>query len=417
MSGRVSSNDLAGVAIGSSFWVPIFTGLAGILMAITPIVSHFLGANNKKAVPQSVIQGLYLSIVLTVMVIIGGSLFLNPLLSLMSLDFVVEKIAREYLIALSFGIFPLFSYTVLRSFMDALGHTRVTMIITLISLPINIFFNYILIFGKLGFPALGGVGAGYASTITYWSILLISIYFIKRVTPFTEYNIFRKWFSISLQTWREILKIGLPSGLTIFCEISIFAAVTLLMSKFGTITIAAHQAALNFASFIYMLPLSISIALTITVGFEIGAKRYQDAKIYSYLGISSGLLLGIFGAIILFVFNKQVGLLYTNEPAVLELISQFLIYAIFFQMSDAIGTPIQGALRGYKDVNVTFVLAVISFWVIGLPLGYALANFTEFGPFGYWMGLVIGLATGAVFLFILLRIVQNRTTRKKQKEA
>ncbi|OIJ15724.1 MATE family efflux transporter [Anaerobacillus arseniciselenatis] len=413
MSGNVSSNDLAGVAIGSSLWVPIFTGISGILMAITPIVAQHLGANNKKEVPYAVVQGIYLSIALAIIVIILGFLFLNPILSLMNLDPVVEKIAREYLIALAIGVIPLFAYTVLRSFMDALGHTRVTMIITLLSLPINIFFNYILIFGKLGFPQLGGVGAGYASTITYICITLMAVYFIHRVTPFAEYQVFLNWFKVSFQSWKEILKIGVPSGLAIFCETSIFAAVTLLMAKFSTITIAAHQAALNFASLLYMMPLSISIALTITVGFEVGAKRFKDARSYSYLGISSGLILGVLASVILFVFNKQVGMLYTTEPEVLDLIQQFLIYAIFFQLSDAIGAPIQGALRGYKDVNVTFLLAVVSFWVIGLPLGYVLAKFTEFGPFGYWLGLIIGLASGAVFLFLRLRVIQKRTISSK----
>jgi multidrug resistance protein, MATE family len=408
MSGNVSSNDLAGVAIGSSLWVPIFTGLTGILMAITPIVAHHIGAKNKKDVPFAVVQGIYLSIVLAIIVIIIGILFVNPILNLMSLDPTVATIAKRYLLALAFGIFPLFCYTILRSFIDALGHTRVTMIITLLSLPINIFFNYILIFGKLGFPQLGGIGAGIASSITYWCIFLISLYFIHRVTPFAEYNIFRNWPRVSLQSWKEILKIGVPSGLAIFCETSIFAAVTLLMSQYSTITIAAHQAAINFASFLYMLPLSISMALTITVGFEVGAKRFKDAKNYSYLGIGLGLMFGIVCSIILLVFNEQVGMLYTNEPEVLHLISQFLIFAIFFQMSDAVGAPLQGALRGYKDVNVTFLLAVLSFWIIGLPLGYLLATFTEFGAFGYWIGLIIGLATGAVFLFIRLQYVQRK---------
>lgn len=407
MSGRVSSFDLAGVAIGSSIWVPVFTGLSGILMAMTPILAHQIGANNKKDVPFSIIQGIYLSVVLAVIVIIGGILFLNPIFNLMSLEPSVQIIAKQYLVGLAFGIIPLFSYTVLRSFIDALGHTRITMIITLLSLPINIFFNYVLIFGKLGFPQLGGIGAGYASSITYWSVCLIATIFIMKITPFSEFQIFKKLYRLSMKTWAEILKIGVPSGLAIFCETSIFAAVTLLLSQYSTATIAAHQAALNFASLLYMLPLSISMALTITVGFEVGAKRFKDAKTYSYLGISIAVILGVFASIILFIFNKQVGMLYTNEPDVLELITHFLIYAIFFQMSDSIGTPIQGALRGYKDVNVTFLVAVISFWIVGLPLGYALANLTELQAFGYWVGLISGLATGAVFLLARLRYIQK----------
>ncbi len=413
MSGKVSSTDLAGVAIGASLWVPIFTCLTGILMAITPIIAQQIGANNRQATPFTVVQGAYISIVLALGVIILGILFLRPILSLMSLDNAVETIAKHYLIALAFGVFPLFSGTILRSFMDGLGQTRMTMMITLLSLPINIFFNYIFIFGKFGAPQLGGVGAGIATSITYWCIFFISILFIQKVKPFAEYNIFKIWFPICLQTWKEILKIGIPSGLAIFCEVSIFSVVTLLMSQYNTMTIAAHQAALNFATFIYMLPLSISMSLTIAVGFEVGAKRFTAAKHYSYLGICLGLLLGMTSSIILILFSKQIGMLYTNEPAVLQLIIQFLSFAIFFQMSDAIGAPIQGALRGYKDVNVTFFIAVLSFWVIGLPLGYMLANFTKYGAFGYWIGLIIGLATGAVLLFVRLQYVQRRFSAAK----
>ncbi len=413
MSGNVSSVDLAGVAIGSSIWVPVFTGLSGILMAMTPIIAHLIGSNQKKDIPFSIVQGLYLSIILSLIVIIGGIVFLNPIFRLMSLEPGVEFIAKRYLFGLSIGIIPLFSYSVLRSLIDALGHTRITMIITLLSLPINIFFNYVLIFGKWGFPQLGGIGAGFASSITYWFVFIIAIYFVVKISPFKRYDIFRKFYKPSKLAFQELLKIGVPSGLTIFCETSIFAAVTLLMSRYNTVTIAAHQAANNFAALLYMLPLSISMALTITVGREVGAKRYNDAKIYSYLGMSIAIGLGVFAAIFLIIFNKQIGMLYTNEPEVLQLIKQFLMFAVFFQMSDSIGTPIQGALRGYKDVNVTFLVAVVSFWLVGLPSGYLLATFTPLQPFGYWVGLITGLATGAIFLFSRLRYVQK--TKDKYK--
>ncbi|MGE6297084.1 MATE family efflux transporter, partial [Guptibacillus hwajinpoensis] len=175
MSGRAGANDLAGVAIGSSLWVPVFTGLSGILLAITPIVSHYIGAKQEDRVSFSVLQGIYLSIALSVSILVVGYFILDPILNTMDLNNKVAQIAKDYLIGLSFGIIPLFIYSVLRSFFDALGETRTTMLVTLTSLPINVFFNYVLIFGKWGFPQLGGVGAGYASAITYWFILLIAL--------------------------------------------------------------------------------------------------------------------------------------------------------------------------------------------------------------------------------------------------
>lgn len=407
MSGRAGANDLAGVAIGSSFWVPVFTGLSGILLAITPIVSHYIGAKQEDRVSFSVLQGIYLSVALSVSILVVGYFILDPIINTMDLNNKVAQIAKDYLIGLAFGIIPLFIYSVLRSFFDALGETRTTMLVTLTSLPINVFFNYVLIFGKWGFPELGGAGAGYASAITYWFILLIALLVVIRVRPFRAYRIFKRFYPISFSTWKEQLKIGVPIGFSIFFEVSIFAAVTLFMSTYTTETIAAHQAAINFASLLYMIPLSISMALTIAIGFEVGGRRLRDAKQYSYMGIVFAVLMALLSALCLLLFNDTVASWYTNNQEVFDLIKVFLIYAIFFQLSDAVAAPIQGALRGYKDVNVTLVMSLISYWVIGLPSGFLLAKYTAFGPYGYWVGLSAGLFVAAITLFLRLRHVQR----------
>ncbi|PWW30170.1 MATE family multidrug resistance protein [Cytobacillus oceanisediminis] len=408
MTGRYSSDDLAGVAIGSSLWVPVFTGLSGILLAVTPIVSHLVGAKKQGNVAFSVIQGVYLSVIMALIVFAAGAFSLTPILNGMSLESRVHETAFDYLAALSTGLIPLFAYNVLRSFIDALGKTRVSMIITLISLPINVVFNYLFIYGKFGFPELGGAGAGFASAITYWLITLISFYIIHKHTPFSSYGVFRKLHAVSLAKWKEILLIGIPIGLSIFFETSIFSAVTLLMSNFETKVIAAHQIALNFASLLYMIPLSISMALTIVVGFEVGAARYGDAKEYSWIGVVIAVLMALVCAAILLLFPEEVASIYTKDANVLKLTAHFLIYALFFQLSDAIQAPVQGALRGYKDVNVTFIMSLISYWVIGLPFGYYLANYTSWGAYGYWIGLITGLAAGAITLTSRLIYIQKR---------
>ena len=408
MSGRVHPNDLAGVAIGSSIWVPINTGLSGILLGVTPIIAHLAGAKKIKDVPKMVVQALYLSVIISILIIIIGFFVLDPILSTMNLEREVLHIAKGYLVALSFGILPLFIYSVLRCFIDALGFTRVTMFITLTSLPINFLLNYLFIFGNFGFPKLGGIGSGVATAITYWCITAIAVVIIMKKTPFREYQIFNVFYRISFSTWKEILKIGVPIGFAIFFETSIFAAVTLFMSQYNTITIASHQAAMNFASFLYMLPLSISMALTIIIGHEVGANRLKDAKQYSYLGIGMALFLSFLSATMIYFFRPEIANLYTTDAAVLKLTQDFLIYAIFFQLSDAIAAPIQGALRGYKDVNVTFLMALVSYWIVGLPFGYLLATYTSLGAFGYWIGLISGLAAGAIGLLVRLRIIQQR---------
>ncbi|MBT2619107.1 MULTISPECIES: MATE family efflux transporter [unclassified Bacillus (in: firmicutes)] len=412
MSGQYSTQDVAGVSIGSSLWTPVYTGLSGILIALTPVVSQLLGSRQSKSVSYSVMQAVYLAVALALFILIIGAFSLNPVLNAMDLEDNVHMVAHDYLIALSLGIIPLFIYNALRAFIDALGQTRISMIITLCALPVNVLFNYLLIYGKFGFPELGGVGSGYATAITYWLIALVAILVVIKINPFSTYQVFTEFFRVSWKEWRALLLIGVPIGLAIFFETSIFSAVTLLMSKYDTVTIASHQIAMNFASLLYMIPLSISMALTIVIGFEIGAARYKDAKEYSWIGISMALTMSLVLSTILFLFREPVASLYTKDHEVMMLTSHFLIYAIFFQISDALQAPIQGILRGYKDVNVTFAMSLVSYWILGLPIGYFFAKFTDMGAFGYWIGLISGLALGAIGLAARLRFIQQVKYKK-----
>lgn len=408
MAGRFDPVDLAGVAIGTSIWMPVNTGLSGILLALTPIVSQLLGAGRRREIRGAVVQAGYLSAVLALAVTAIGAVAVPLMLDRMGLESDVRRIALHYLIALAWGIVPLFGYTVLRSFMDALGQTRATMVITMLSLPINVFFNYALIFGQWGFPRLGGVGAGYASAVTYWLIAFIAGIVVLQGEPFRPYRLFQRFDRPSWSAWAEQLRIGVPNGFAIFFEVGIFAAVALLMSRFGTITVAAHQAAINFGGLLYMVPMSISMALTIAVGYEVGARRVDDAMQYSMLGIGTSIGMAVLSALGLIFFREHVAALYTGDPVVRPLVESFLFYVIFFQLSDAVAAPIQGVLRGFKDVNVTLVVALISYWVIGLPSGYVLANYTALGPYGYWIGLICSLGAGAFGLAWRLRHVRRQ---------
>ncbi|MCP3032410.1 MATE family efflux transporter [Halobacillus sp. A1] len=413
MSGQAGAEDLAGVAIGSNIWLPVFTGLNGIMMAISPIIAQLNGAKKEKEIPESVKQGVYLAIVLALLIGFIGFFLLDPILSLFSIEENVRYIAKYYLITLGLGIVPLFVFNILRSFIDALGQTKISMGIILLTLPINIVFNYVLIFGKAGLPALGGIGAGLASALTYWVACGIVVAVIHKTYPLRRYGIFSKWVKPSLKSWAEQLRIGIPIGFAIFFETSIFAAVTFFMTVYDTYTIAAHQAAINFASLVYMMPLSIAFTLTIAVGFEVGAKRYEEAKTYSYMGIILAVAMSVAAGLILYIFDDSVARLYSSNEEVIALTKSFIFYAIFFQLSDGFGAPLQGILRGYKDVNITLVMAFVSYWVIGLPSGYLLANYTDLGPFGYWMSLIIGLTAGAITLLFRMLQLQRRNIQKQ----
>lgn len=408
MTGRYDTYHLAGVTIGSSFWVPVYTGLAGILMGLTPIIAQYIGARLHEEVRPSVQQGLYVSVALAAIVFAIILFAVAPILEAMPLEAEVRIVAADYLKGMSFGLLPLFAYTVLRSFFDALGATRVSMFIILLSAPINIFINYLLIYGNWGFPELGGAGAGYASGITYWLVFFIACSVAWKRKPFKEYALFKGWEKVSFRKWKVILFIGVPIGISIFVETSIFSAVTLMMSNYSTAVISAHQIALNFTSLLYMLPLSISMGATILVGQAVGAGQMRDAKQYSFLGVGLAIVFSFISIAILLVFRAPIASLYTTDGQIIGLATQFFVYAALFQLSDAIQAPVQGALRGYKDVNMTFIMAIISYWVLGLPIGYLMATFTDLGPYGYWVGLIAGLTVGAITLTVRLVYIQKK---------
>ncbi|MBB4826041.1 MATE family multidrug resistance protein [Sporosarcina luteola] len=410
MTGRYDTYHLAGVTIGSSFWVPVYTGLSGILLGLTPIIAQLIGGKKEEDVRPNVQQGLYVAVLLAVLVFLIIRFGVRPMLHHMPLDEPVRIVAANYLTGMSVGLIPLFMYTVLRSFFDALGATRVSMFIILLSAPINIVLNYLLIYGNFGFPELGGAGAGYASGITYWIVLSIAVVIALKRRPFHAFSLFGQWQHVSFKKIAGILKIGVPIGLSIFVETSIFSVVTLFMSKYSTEVISSHQIALNFTSLLYMVPLSISMGATILVGQSVGASRYQDARQYSHLGIGLAVVFSFLSIAILLLFREQIASMYTKDLAIIKLSMQFFVFAALFQLSDAVQAPIQGALRGYKDVNVTFLMGIVSFWLIGLPVGYVMATYSNLGPLGYWVGLITGLTVGAIILSFRLRRIQHRYT-------
>ncbi|ALC90774.1 multidrug transporter MatE [Bacillus sp. FJAT-18017] len=408
MTGRYNASELAGVAIGSSIWNPVFIGLSGILLAVSPIAAQRIGEKKDKEVASTLSHGIYLGLIIAIIVLIIGAIVLNPLLDFMNLEPRVQDTAHAYLVGLSLGIIPLFIFNVLRSFIYALGITRVVMVILLSSLPFSLFLNYVLIYGYLGFPEMGGAGAGYATSLTYWIICGITFFIIKTKAPFSVYFSLTNFKKVVGKELSEILKIGVPMGLSAFFETSMFALVTILISKFSITTIAAYQSALNIASFMYMIPLSISMALTVLVGFEVGSKRNHDAKVYSWLGIGVSVIIALVTGILVVLFRYQVASLYSNDPAVIALTAAFLIYALFFQLADAIQATALAALRGYKDVNLAFVMTLIAYWLICLPSGYALAHFTSLGATGYWIGLTFGLLAAGVALSARLIYIQKK---------
>ena len=407
MSGQAGDVDLAGAAIGGNIWMPIQTGISGILMAAMPLVANLLGAGEKEKITVVVRHGLVLALGFALLVLGCGIAFLPHFLQGMGLAPEVYHVALWYLAGLGLGVVPFFMITPLRSLVDTLGYTHLTMRIYLLALPINACLNSVLIFGKLGLPRLGGVGAGVASGLTFWLLLAIFAWVVSRLEPFKSYHIFG--FVRPVYSWlKEYLRIGVPMGISIFMETSIFGVVALFIAKFGTETIAAHQAALNFSSLIYMLPLSFSLALTIVVGVEYGAKNYQGARDYVTIGLQTSLGIAGFYMLAEYFLREQIAFIYTNNVEVVALVKVFLLYAIGWQAGDAIAAPIQGILRGYKDVNATFWASMLAYWGICLPLGLFLDYKVGNGAFAYWQSLDCGVISSATLLSIRLIWLQRK---------
>ncbi|KKK33477.1 multidrug transporter MatE [Salinicoccus sediminis] len=409
MSGRASVEDLAGVAIGSSFWAPVSTGINGILLAVTAIVANLMGADEKEKVHNTVTQAMYIAVAIAVIVLLSGLFFLDDLLRMMDLAADVHDISYHYLIGLSTGIIPLFLFSVLRNFIDAQGLTRVSLYVISMSLPLNVFFNYSLIFGNFGFPELGGIGAGYATAITYWLIFFIAVFMTFKVEMLAAFKLFRRMAVPSPEVMIHHLKIGIPIGVLLFVETSIFSLMTLLIGiMFTTDIIAANQIVLNFTTMLFMLPLSISMAMTIVIGFSAGGGRFHDARRYKMMGLATSLALISASSLLLYIFREQISYFYTDDPAVVAIASPLFLFAIIYQVSDALQALFQGVLRGYKDVLIPSVIAVISYWLVGLTAGYLLAAYTALEVYGFWIGISLGLTCAAAGFFMRLFTIEKR---------
>lgn len=398
MSGHAGAVHLAGTAIGGNLWMPVMASLNGILLGSMPIIAHLLGRGERQNIGRVVRHTMLLATAFSLLLLVAGVLFLDRLLGTFGLEPQVHYIAKMYIAAIGVGVLPFFLSTALRALVDTSGYTGITMKIYLLALPVNAFLNYCLIFGKFGAPALGGIGAGLATGITYWLEFFIFVWVVHKLPAFAPLRIFTDKFKFDMAQLRENLSLGVPMGMAIFMEASIFGVIAIFIAKFGTVIIAAHQAAMSFTSLLYMVPLSFSMSLTIVVGVEAGARRYAEALRYSLLGIACNITVAVLLTIFVLFDREFIAGLYTSEPVIIRQTIGFLFYAMFFQVMDATAAPIQGILRGYKDVKATFWAGLAAYWLICLPLGCYFDYCLNLGPFSYWLSLDFGLLCAVLFL-------------------
>lgn len=407
MTGQYNTLDLAGVSIATSLWNPFFTFLTGIVSALVPIIGHHLGQGKKKEVSSDFYQFLYLALALSIVLFVLV-FFLAPIvLQFMGLEVAVSSVAIRYLWLLAIGIIPLLLFSVIRSLLDALGLTKLSMYLMLLLLPLNSGFNYLLIYGAFGFPELGGAGAGLGTSLAYWALLLISVLVLLKHKKLKEYQLQRPM-PLQIKKIKEAIYLGLPIGGTVFAEVAIFSAVGLIMAKFSSLIIASHQSAMNFSSLMYAFPMSISTAMAIVVSYEVGAKRLEDAKKYIKIGRLSAMAFAILTLSFLYVFRKNVASLYGHDPEFVQLTANFMTYSLFFQLADTFAAPLQGILRGYKDTVIPFYLGLLGYWGVAIPLGLFLDYSTNLDAYSYWIGLIVSLVVSGLLYQWRLQVIMKR---------
>lgn len=407
MTGQYNTIDLAGVTMATSLWNPFFTFLTGIVSALVPIIGHHLGRGKKKKVASDFYQFLYLSLGLSIFLFILVFCAAPLILNNMGLEAAVADIAIRYLWLLAIGIIPLLLFSVIRSLLDALGLTKLSMYLMLLLLPLNSIFNYFLIYGALGFPELGGAGAGLGTSLAYWALLLISILVLLKQEKLKEFHLEYR-LPLDKNQIKEAIRLGLPIGGTIFAEVAIFSAVGLIMAKFSSLIIASHQSAMNFSSLMYAVPMSISTTMAIVVSYEVGANRLEDAKKYIKIGRLSAMVFAMLTLSFLYIFRENVARLYGYDSDFIHLTANFLTYSLFFQLADTFAAPFQGILRGYKDTVIPFYLGLIGYWGVAIPLGLLLDYTTSLGPYSYWIGLIISLVVSGLLYQWRLQVIINK---------
>ncbi|WP_019933660.1 MATE family efflux transporter [Oceanimonas smirnovii] len=411
MAGQISATDMAAVAVATSFWLPIILLVQGVVMALTPIISQLNGARRHHEVAGAVHQGFWL----TLMVIVPASLalYFSPMiLHWMDVEPLLAEKTTGYLHGILWGMPAYALYQVLRNFSEGLSHTRPTMVIGFIGLAINVPANYILIHGKLGFPQLGGVGCGYASALVFWAMLVAMIIYTKRSALLNHFAVFANITAPDMARIGRIFRLGFPIAMAIFCEVTLFTVVALLLAPLGADVVAGHQVAINFSSIIFMLPLSLGMALTIRVGHSLGENQADQARIASLTGIGFGALAAVFTGLATALARYQISGIYTDNSFVLELAASLLLLASLYQISDSVQVITAAALRGYKDTKVIFYITLFSYWCCGLPVGMVL-GLTDWivpamGPHGFWIGFLVGLTIAAFLLIWRLRRIYEQ---------
>ncbi|MFN0729626.1 MATE family efflux transporter [Polaribacter gochangensis] len=422
MVGQLGTAELAAVSLGNSFMFIAMSLGIGFSTAITPLIAEADSANNFDKAKSTFKHGLFLCSAL------GVALFLlvffaKPLMYLMKQPTEVVELAIPYLDLVAFSLIPLVIFQALKQFSDGMSMTKYPMYATLIANILNVVLNYLLIFGKFGFPEMGMVGAAYGTLLSR-VVMVVYLWWLlahKERSKRLVTNI--KFFVLDKLMIKKLISLGTPSAMQMFFEVAIFTAAIWLSGLLGKNPQAANQIALNLSSMTFMVAMGLSVASMIRVGNQKGLHNYKELRRIAFSIFLMAILLSVLFAIIFFLFHQYLPRIYVDfdDPAnfvdnmeVVSIASQLLIAAAIFQISDGIQVVVLGALRGLQDVKIPTIITFISYWLIGFPVSFYFGKEEQLGSFGIWLGLLAGLSTAAVLLYIRFNYLTLKLIREKE---
>ena len=417
MAGQVSPTDLAALSIATGVWNPAMLALQGILLALTGIIAQFSGANDKTGISHYFQQGLYLAGVLSV---IGLSIAYFADIIILKLDTspAIANMAYDYIHFVKWGIIGFLVFSVYRNITEGMGMTKPAFYISLIGLAINIPANYVFIHGMFGMPALGGAGCGIATALVFTAMAIAQVIYCQLSKKVDAKTLLANFQAPQLPTMWAITKVGIPISLATFFEVTLFACIPLFIAHLGAVAVAGHQIAASVTTLLFMMPLSLSIAISIRIGNLYGQHHFEQLKKAISTSYILAMIIAILLAAITFFGRNVISQLYTDDARVIALATSIMILACIYQLPDSLQAAANGILRGLKHTAPISYITFISYWLIGFSLGFVLARtdliVPAMGPHGFWVGIIVGLSVAAVLLMLT---VANRFKHEPLKSA
>jgi MATE family multidrug resistance protein len=406
MVGQLGAVPLAAVSLANSVFVLALMFGIGISYGITPLVASADGKGQTKRIARLLKHSLLINMLFSVLLFVA-LMGVIPFLYMLDQPEEVVSTASPYLWVVGASMLPFMFFQGYKQLIEGLGHTRQAMVITLIANFLNVGLNYLLIFGKLGFPEMGLVGAAWATLVSRIFMAAMMAGFFYKSRLFVAYHRTAKGFKKKIL--KKLLSLGVPVGFQYVFEVGAFSAAAIMVGWIGANALAAHQIAINLASVSYMIASGFAAAATVRVGNMLGKRNMKGMREAGLTAFAMIVLLMIFFALAFVAGQYFFPSLYIDHQEVIDIAASLLIIAALFQLSDGIQVVGLGALRALEDVKIPMFITLIAYWVIGIPGGYVLAFYFEIGVQGIWWGLLVGLTVSAVF--VSLRF--HRLSRQK----